>query len=127
MQRNRIGSDAWPAERVLLSPVVAGLGGGAKSNVEIVRVATTGNHGLSGLSAIDGVTPSAGDRVLVWQQSTASQNGIYTAASSSWTKKSGFTSASPVLVCVQEGTTQGLTEFLVTATNTVAGVGAYYK
>lgn len=51
-----------------------------------VRVATTANVDLSnGLEAgdvIDGVTLVAGDRVLVKNQSTTSQNGIYVAVTS---------------------------------------------
>lgn len=43
-----------------------------------VRVATTANIDLSSApSSIDGVTLSSGDRVLVKDQSTGSQNGIY--------------------------------------------------
>jgi hypothetical protein len=43
-----------------------------------VRVATTENISLNGFtSAIDGVNVAADDRVLVKNQSTASQNGIY--------------------------------------------------
>jgi len=43
-----------------------------------VRVASTGNLTLTGPgAAIDGVTLSSGDRVLVKDQSTGSQNGIY--------------------------------------------------
>lgn len=48
--------------------------------------ATTANHGLSGLSAVDGVTPVVGDRVLVWKQTTPSENGVYLAASGAWTR-----------------------------------------
>jgi hypothetical protein len=48
---------------------------------EPCRVATTGPitiaTALNAGDTIDGVTLAAGDRVLVWQQSTASQNGIY--------------------------------------------------
>jgi len=44
-----------------------------------VRIATTANHGLTGLTAIDGVTPIAGDRILVKNQTTQSGNGIYVA------------------------------------------------
>lgn len=51
-----------------------------------VRLKTTGNHALTGLAAIDGVTPSVGDRVLVADQSTASQNGVYVAASGGWSR-----------------------------------------
>jgi phage-related tail fiber protein len=56
------------------------------------RLATTvadGNIGLSGLSPnIDGVTPIAGDRILVKNQTTGSENGIYVAASGSWSRAS---------------------------------------
>jgi hypothetical protein len=44
---------------------------------EPVRAATTGNITLSGAQTIDGVSVVAGERVLVKDQSTASQNGIY--------------------------------------------------
>ena len=40
-------------------------------------VATVGNISFTGITQIDGVTLSNEDRVLVWQQSTPSQNGIY--------------------------------------------------
>ncbi len=43
-----------------------------------VRVATTGNISLSSAPAsIDSVSLSIGDRVLVWQQSVNTENGIY--------------------------------------------------
>jgi len=51
-----------------------------------VVVATTANITLSGTQTIDGVAVSVGDRVLVKDQSTASQNGIYLCASSTWTR-----------------------------------------
>lgn len=51
-----------------------------------VKLKTTANHGLSGLSDIDGVTPVASDRILVASQSTASQNGVYVAAAGGWTR-----------------------------------------
>lgn len=41
---------------------------------------------LSGLQDIDGHTVEAGDRVLVKNQGTASQNGIYLASASTWTR-----------------------------------------
>lgn len=53
---------------------------------DAVKFKTTANHGLSGLSAIDGVTPVAGDRILVASQSTTSQNGVYVAAAGGWTR-----------------------------------------
>ncbi len=48
--------------------------------------ATTGNITLSGAQTIDGVSVTDGDRVLVKDQSTASQNGIYVAATGSWAR-----------------------------------------
>lgn len=51
------------------------------------RLATTGsNIALSGLAAVDGVTPSAGDRILVKDQTDATQNGLYNASSGNWTR-----------------------------------------
>ncbi len=53
-----------------------------------VAVATTVNITLSGLQTIDGYTTLAGDRVLVKNQSTAADNGIYIAASGAWARSS---------------------------------------
>ena len=46
------------------------------------------NITLSGLQTIDGYTTLAGDRVLVKNQSTAANNGIYIAASGAWARSS---------------------------------------
>lgn len=52
-----------------------------------VRVATTANINLSGIQTIDGIALSAGNRVLVKNQNTASQNGIYVVVSGgAWTR-----------------------------------------
>ena len=51
-----------------------------------VRVATTENIVLSGLQTVDGTSLSAGDRVLVKDQTDTTQNGIYVASSGSWTR-----------------------------------------
>lgn len=50
------------------------------------RAATTGNITLSGTQTIDGVAVIAGDRVLVKNQSSAAENGIYVAAVSTWSR-----------------------------------------
>ena len=50
-----------------------------------VIVATTGNITLSGEQTIDGVLTSS-SRVLVKNQSTQSQNGIYVSSSGAWTR-----------------------------------------
>lgn len=48
--------------------------------------ATTANIALSGTQTIDGVAVTAGQLVLVKNQTTPSQNGIYVVSSGSWTR-----------------------------------------
>ena len=49
-------------------------------------VGTLVNITLSGLQTIDGYTTLAGDRVLVKNQGTAANNGIYLASATAWTR-----------------------------------------
>jgi hypothetical protein len=51
-----------------------------------VLVGTTANITLSGAQTIDGVSVVAGDRVLVKNQTTQADNGIYVAASGAWAR-----------------------------------------
>jgi hypothetical protein len=51
-----------------------------------VLCATTTDITLSGLQTIDGITVVAGDRVLVKSQSTTTQNGIYLASATAWSR-----------------------------------------
>jgi hypothetical protein len=53
-----------------------------------VRVATTGNITLSGTQTIDGVALIAGDRVLVKNQTTTTQNGVYDVSAGAWSRSS---------------------------------------
>lgn len=53
---------------------------------DAVRVATTANITLSGAQTIDGVSVVATDRVLVKNQSTPANNGIYVASAGAWTR-----------------------------------------
>jgi len=50
------------------------------------KAATTANITLSGNQTIDGVAIVAGERVLVKNQSSAAENGIYVAAVSTWAR-----------------------------------------
>jgi len=72
-----------------------------------VRAATTANITLSGAQVIDGVTLTVGDRVLVKDQTTAAQNGIYLVAAQSWTRATdadnGTKLSSGARVAVEEG------------------------
>ena len=84
-----------------------------------VRAATTANITLSNTQTVDGVALSVGDRVLVKNQSTGSQNGIYVVASSSWTRATDFDNSPDVEVSpgtfffVEEGTTQADNGYVV--------------
>lgn len=72
-----------------------------------VRVATTANIATSGLITIDGVTVAVGDRVLVKDQTTQSQNGIYTASTGTWTRATDADAASEIAgatVNIDQGT-----------------------
>lgn len=55
-----------------------------------VRVATTANIALTGLQTVDGVSLAAGDRVLVKDQATASENGIYVVDTGPWRRAKDF-------------------------------------
>jgi hypothetical protein len=90
-----------------------------------VRIASTANLGLTGLTAIDGVTPVANDRILAKNQTTASQNGIYVAASGAWTRATDADSGTEIVnaaVFVSEGTANADTAWVQT-TNAPITVG----
>ena len=92
----------------------------------IAEVATTANVNLSnGLEAgdsIDGVTLVAGDRVLVKDQSTGSENGLYLAVSSGAASRDpehdSIAELSGGLVVVNQGSTNDNKIFLCTTDNT---------
>jgi hypothetical protein len=96
-----------------------------------VRAATTANITLSNTQTIDGVALAAGDRVLVKDQSTGSQNGIYVVVSGgSWTRAldannsadagNGSNEVNPGMFCfVEEGTTNADSGWVLTNDGTV--------
>jgi hypothetical protein len=55
-------------------------------NKQSCRAASTANLTLSGTQTIDGVVLAVNDRVLVKDQTTQSQNGIYVVQSGAWTR-----------------------------------------
>jgi hypothetical protein len=74
------------------------------------KAATTANITLSGAQTIDGVSIVAGERVLVKNQSSGVNNGIYVCASGSWTRATDMattTSAASAYVFVEQGTANG--------------------
>ena len=91
------------------------------------KAATTVNITLSGAQTIDGVSCVAGDRVLVKNQGTNSQNGIYLVQTGTWTRAPDASTA-PFLagaaVNVDQGTQGGrLYRTFFKATDTVGTTG----
>jgi hypothetical protein len=84
--------------------------------------ATTANITLSGEQTIDGVTTSA-SRVLVKNQSTGSQNGIYVTGSGSWTRATDADADAEVksglAVTVTQGTANGDKTFVLTTNDPI--------
>ncbi|RMS27785.1 phage tail protein [Pseudomonas syringae] len=81
-----LGAGLVPNEEDVTQLHRAILGLAASDYKKSVRCATTVSIGLSGLQTIDDVTLAAGDRVLVKNQDTASQNWIYVAAAGAWAR-----------------------------------------
>ena len=82
-----------------------------------VLVATTANITLSGEQTIDGITTSS-SRVLVKNQSTPANNGIYVSASGAWSRSSDANTWNQLVsayVFVEEGTTQADTGWVCTS------------
>ena len=90
---------------------------------ESVKAATTGNITLSGTQTVDGVSLSVGDRVLVKNQSTGSENGLYVVASGSWSRAADADADSEVtaglFTFVSEGTVNGDAGFSLTTNDDI--------
>ena len=97
----------------------------------IARVASTANvvlaSGLENGDTLDGVTLATGNRVLLKNQTTTSQNGLYTVvASGTASRDTEFDIISEIagqLILVSEGTTNADTMYLCT-TDTSATLGS---
>jgi uncharacterized cupin superfamily protein len=88
-----------------------------------VKVATTANITLSGTQTIDGVAVSADERVLVKDQSTGSENGIYDCKAGAWARSSDFDANSEVtsgaFVFVEQGTASADAGYVLTTDGTI--------
>lgn len=96
-----------------------GLSGGQAIKVP-VACATTANITLTAEQTIDGVTTSE-SRVLVWNQTDTTENGIYTSDSGAWTRAYDFDgtydAVKGTLIMVAGGSTYANTLFRVTSTD----------
>lgn len=115
MNNRRLTSLASPSDAAdaATKGYVDGLDNGKTS----VKAAATGNITLSGTQTIDGISCVAGDRVLVPNQTIASQNGLYTVASGAWTRPADADTWDELVsayVFVEQGTSYGDTGWLCT-------------
>lgn len=85
--------------------------------------ATTANITLAALQTIDGVSLAENDRVLVKNQSTVSENGIYAASSGNWSRTRDFDGAYDVVtgtvVYIASGSTNSGHSYLVSTTGDI--------
>ena len=100
----------------------------ARSGLDVkasVRAATTTNIDLDNTTtAIDGVTLADGDRVLVKNQTTAAENGIYVVSTSeAWTRSSDADTSAEVtpglFTFVEEGTAHADSGWVLTNNGTI--------
>ncbi len=83
---------------------------------ESARVASTGNLTLSAEQTIDGILTST-DRILVKDQITASQNGVYVTAAGAWTRSTDTDTGVEILqmaIFIEEGTANADQGFVLT-------------
>lgn len=94
-----------------------------------VKVATTANIALTGTQTIDGVGVVAGDRVLVKNQTSSAENGIYTASAAAWTRSTDCDTDAEIngmVAFVSQGTTNGGQSWIIaTSPATIAGPKTY--
>ncbi len=87
------------------------------------RAATTASITLSGLQTIDGIALAEHDRVLVKDQSDATQNGIYEASSGNWSRAKDFDGSFDAVtgtrVFVTSGTSNSSKEYKVTTADPI--------
>ena len=99
---------------------------GLKGNVGMkipVRAASTANLTLSGEQTVDGVALVTGDRILVKDQTTASENGIYVVDTGAWSRSKDFNGAFDIvqgsMLRVNEGSQHAGGIFILTSTDPI--------
>lgn len=104
------------ATTAFVSSAIAAIPGGTTYQTLAAAVAaTTANITLAAPQTIDGISVVAGDRVLVKDQTTAANNGVYVVAAGSWTRSTDANTAAEIAaaqVPVLKGTTNGGKTFI---------------
>lgn len=104
------------ANKFYVDTVAQGLGPKAACSA-----GTTANITLSGLQTIDGYSVTAGQRVLVKNQTASAENGIYVASASAWTRATDMDTWAEVpgaYTVLLNGTSNADTGWVCTATAT---------
>jgi hypothetical protein len=110
-----LGTPTADADAVTKSYVDA-IAQGIDAKASVVA-ATTANITLSGAQTVDGISVIAGDRVLVKDQTTTANNGIYLCASGSWTRTTDADSYAELVAAytfVEGGTVNANNGFICT-------------
>ena len=110
-------SDTDAANRVASKGYVDGVAQGLDIK-DSCKAATTANITLSGAQTIDGVSIVADDRVLVKDQSTQTENGIYLCKAGAWQRASDFATGAAeagAFTFVEQGTENGDNGFVCTS------------
>jgi hypothetical protein len=116
-QLTNVGDPVADQDAATRAWVLAQVAGISTTGAE-ARMASTGNLVLSGVQTVDGIAGSAGDVVLVKNQTAPAENGLYAQAAGAWTRTTNADSwdeVSGLLVVVREGSTQADTLWLSTA------------
>jgi len=98
-----------------------------------VMAASTANLTLSGTQTIDGISLVAGNRILVKNQSTASENGIYVVSGSGWARATDADTSAEVtpgmFTFVEQGTANADSGWVLTtdATITLGSTGLSFS
>lgn len=94
---------------------------GARAGLKVkdpVLVASTGNLTLSGVQTIDGISGSAGIRVLAKDQTLPAENGLYVMALGAWARTADAMETN-VAVWVSSGTVNNGSRFVLTTEGTI--------
>lgn len=124
---NGIGAITGAVMRGVLDDIIA-LDDSPGAVKSAVKVATTAAITLSGAQTIDGVSVVANDRVLVKDQASPIDNGIYVAAGGAWTRAVNFNADATVsqgsMVYVNQGSTYAQTLWAQDTANPIVGTTA---